>query len=415
MNSMGEVTIIGAGIVGMCTAVTLQQRGWKVKLIDERAPGTGASFGNAGLVSIDSCIPISMPGMIKKIPGWLSDREGPLSLRKRYLPTALPWLLQWLHSGSRRNSVMQQARALRALHGSADSIYRSLLGAHAASRLIKTTGQLHVWEQHRQADPLSGQIQADNGVVPRLLDAQEVRDLIPGISNSITHGQLYEKNGFASTPLRLVQALLQQFLDNGGQLICQKVNGISRDDASGDYRLILATQNARANRLVICAGAWANRLLNGLNIHVPLETERGYHVSFDPAALSLPLPIMDKTRAIAMTPMADSLRVAGFVEIAGLDVAPNMSREHLLIRHAKTLFPSLDIKMKKAFWLGFRPSTPDSLPILDRVPHLPGLYLGFGHGHTGMTGAPKSAEILADLISGTASDIDITPYRFNRF
>lgn len=415
MNSMGEVTIIGAGIVGMCTAVTLQQRGWKVTVIDERAPGTGASFGNAGLISIDSCIPISMPGMVRKIPGWLTDREGPLSLRKRYLPTALPWLLQWLRSGSRKKSVLQQARALRALHRNADAIYRSLLGTDAASRLIVTTGQLHVWERNQQADPISGQIQTDNGVVPRLLRAHEVRDLVPGISDRISHGQLYEKNGFASTPLRLVQALFQQFLDNGGQLVRQRVNGISRDDASGDYRIILATQNARASRLVICAGAWANRLLDGLNIHVPLETERGYHVSFDPAALALPLPIMDKTRAVAMTPMADHIRVAGFVEIAGLDVAPNMSREQLLVRHAKTLFPGLDINRKKEFWLGFRPSTPDSLPILDRVPHLPGLFLGFGHGHTGMTGAPKSAEILADLVSGTASNIDITPYRLNRF
>lgn len=412
---MDEITVIGAGIVGMCTAVTLQQRGWQVRLIDERAPGTGASFGNAGLVSMDSCIPIAMPGMFKKIPQWLADHEGPLSIRKGYLPSAFPWLLRWLRSGASRNAVLQQARALRALHGEADKLYRKLLGADVTARIIKMPGQLHVWEENQHADAFSRQIQTDNNISPRVLNAGEVRDLIPGISDRITHGQLYENNGFASSPLLLVQALLKQFVDNGGKVIRQRVNGICRDEAAGDYRIILAAENVRARRLVICAGAWANRLLDGLNIRVPLETERGYHVSFQPEALSLPMPIMDKTRAIAITPMVDNIRIAGFVEIAGLDAAPNMSREQLLIRHARTLFPSLDVTMKKDFWLGFRPSTPDSLPVLDRVPHLPGLYLGFGHGHTGMTGAPKSAEILADLIAGSPSNINIHPYRLNRF
>lgn len=412
---MEEITIIGAGIVGMCTAVTLQQRGWKVRLIDERAPGTGASFGNAGLVSMDSCIPISMPGMIRNIPNWLTDSEGPLSVRKGYLPSALPWLMRWLKSGSRRAAVQQQARALKALHGEAGQIYCKLLGADVFSQVIRMTGQLHVWEQNQNADAFTRQIQAENDVAPRQLSGHEVRDLIPGISNRITHGQLYERNGFASNPLLVVQALLQQFVDNGGELIRQKVNGISRDDSAADYRIILAAHNTRAKRIVVCAGAWANRLLDGLNIHVPLETERGYHVSFHPEALALPMPIMDKTRAVGITPMVDNVRVAGFVEIAGLDAAPNMTREPLLMRHAKTLFPDLDLATKKDFWLGFRPSTPDSLPILDRVPHLPGIYLGFGHGHTGMTGAPKSAEILADLIAGTPSDIDLHPYRLNRF
>lgn len=412
---MDEITVIGAGIVGMCTAVTLQQRGWQVRLIDERAPGTGASFGNAGLVTMDSCIPIAMPGMFKKIPQWLTDSEGPLSVRKGYLPTAFPWLLRWLRSGASKSAILQQARALRALHGEAHQIYRKLLGTAVAAQVINMPGQLHVWEANQNADAFSRRIQSENGVAPRLLSGGEVRDLIPAISDRITHGQLYENNGFASSPLLLVQALLKQFLENGGTVMRQKVNGIWRDHAADDYRIILAAENVRASKVVICAGAWAQRLLDGLDIRVPLETERGYHVSFCPEALSLPMPIMDKTRAVAITPMIDNIRVAGFVEIAGLDAAPNMSREQLLIRHAKTLFPTFDVSKKKDFWLGFRPSTPDSLPVLDRVAHLPGLYLGFGHGHTGMTGAPKSAEIIADLIAGSPSNIDTHPYRLNRF
>ncbi len=412
---MNQVTIIGAGIVGICTAVTLQQRGIPVRLIDEREPGTGTSYGNAGLLSVDSCMPIAMPGMIKKIPKWLSDREGPLSVRPAYLSTAAPWLLKWLKAGFSESGVRRLSSALRALHRDADQLYLQLLGPKEFAQAFHMTGQLHIWESEQDNDALGRQIRADNGVTPRTLNAQEIQDLLPHISRKVKRGELYEKNGHASNPYQLVQSLFQLFLKNGGQFIRQKVNGISRDGATGQYRIILAAQDLSASRLVVCAGAWAKRVLSGLHVAVPLETERGYHVCFQPDALQLSIPVLHKERAFGVTPMVDNLRVAGFVEIAGLDAPPDMAREKVLLQQAKMLFPDLDLEKKKDFWLGFRPSTPDSLPILGTVDKLPELYLGFGHGHTGITGAPKSAQILANLITNTPNDVDITPYGLDRF
>ncbi len=412
---MKDVTVIGAGIVGICTAVTLQQRGMRVRLIDEREPGTGTSFGNAGLLSVDSCMPIAMPGMIKKVPKWLTDSQGPLSVRPAYLPTASPWLLKWLQSGFSEAGVRRLSRALRALHKHADQLYMQLLGTDGFARAFHMTGQLHIWESEQDNDALGRRIRAENDVKPRLLDAGQIQDLLPQLSRQVRRAELYENNGYAGNPYLLVQTLFQQFLKNGGQFIRQKVNGISRDADQNGYRLILAAQDLAAGHLVLCAGAWAKRLLGGLQLSVPLETERGYHISFAADALQLPLPVLHKERAFGVTPMVDNIRVAGFVEIAGLDAPPDMAREQVLLRQAKMLFPSLDLEKKENFWLGFRPSMPDSLPILGGIEKLPGLYLAFGHGHTGITGAPKSAQIIANLITATPNDVDITPYGFNRF
>jgi len=413
---MEQTTIIGAGIVGLCTAVALQQRGVPVRLIDEREPGTGTSFGNAGLVSVDSCIPIALPGMLKQVPRWLADAKGPLSVRPSYLPAASPWLMRWIKSGASERGAAKQSHALHQLHKDALQLYRKLLGMEAFSELVHVTGQLHVWESPTKTpgDLLAERLREQNGVAPRVLTGADIFDLAPGIDRAVQRAEFYEKNGHVANPYLLVQRLFSIFMAGGGEFLRQKVNGISQA-ASGAYRIITATSDLIAGKLVICSGAWSKRVLKGLGLSTPLETERGYHVSFDPNALDIKIPVLHKERAFGVTPMIDNIRVAGFMEIAGLDAAPDMKRENVLISHAKRLFPALDLSMKKSFWLGMRPSTPDSLPILGGLGAMPNLYFGFGHGHTGITGAPKSAEILANMITGAPNNIDVTPYDINRF
>lgn len=413
---MEQTTIIGAGIVGLCTAVALQQRGVQVRLIDEREPGTGTSFGNAGLVSVDSCIPIALPGMMKQVPKWLIDAESPLSVRPAYLPAAAPWLMRWIKSGASERSAARQSRALYQLHKDAVQLYRALLGDESFHELIHVTGQLHVWESPDKTagDLLAERLREQNGVAPRQLSGPEIFDLSPGMDRSVRRAEFYEKNGHVANPYLLVQRLFSIFMENGGEYLRQKVNGISRAPG-GAYRIITATSDLSADKLAVCSGAWSKRLLENLGVNIPLETERGYHVAFDRSALDIKIPVLHKERAFGVTPMVDNIRVAGFVEIAGLDAAPNMKRENVLISHAKRLFPALDISLKQSFWLGMRPSTPDSLPILGGLTAMPNLYFGFGHGHTGITGAPKSAEILANMMTGAVSNIDLSPYDINRF
>lgn len=414
---MEAITIIGAGIVGMCTAVALQQRGLAVRVIDEREPGTGTSFGNAGLVSVDSCVPISLPGMIKNVPKWLLDPESPLSVRPSYLPSAASWLTKWIKSGASENKAFKLGQALRELHKEAPQKYRELLGDAHFDEAIRITGQLYVWEtaQKSATDLLAERIRTQNGVVARELRGAEIFDLAPDMDRSIQRAEFYEKNGHVANPYLLVQRLFTIFTDNGGQFLRQRVLGVSRQADGNNYRIITSASDIAVRRLVICSGAWSKKVLAGLGLSIPFDTERGYHVSFERSALDLKIPVLHKERAFGVTPMVDNIRVAGFVEIAGLDAAPTMQREEVLIGHAKRLFPKLDVSLKKNFWLGFRPSTPDSLPILGRLDAMPNLYFGFGHGHTGITGAPKSAEILANMITGAPNTIDVKPYDIKRF
>lgn len=414
---MEKISIIGAGIVGMCTAVTLQKRGLAVRVIDERDPGTGTSFGNAGLVSVDSCVPIAMPGMVRKVPRWLSDPLGPLSLKPTYLPHALPWLTRWLKSGASEKNVFRLGRALHQLHRHAVDQYRDLLGPRYFDECIKVTGQLYLWENPRKSrlDLLSDRVRHEHGIVARELTGEAIFDLVPGLSRAVKRAAFYEKNGHVANPYHLVQRLFKIFTDNGGEFLRQKVLSVTRQGGDSTYRIITSSDDLRAERLMVCSGAWSKKILEGLGIHIPFDTERGYHISFDRSALDLKLPVLHKERAFGVTPLTDVIRVAGLVEIAGLDALPNMKKEEVLLGNAKRLFPDMDIRQKKNFWLGFRPSTPDSLPILSQLETLPNLYFGFGHGHTGITGAPMSADILANMVLGTPSAIDVKPYDIRRF
>src|SRR3546814_710517 len=189
ISAMEQVTIIGAGVVGMCTAVALQQRGLGVRVIDERDPGTGTSFGNAGLVSVDSCVPVSLPGMLKNIPKWLVDSSGPLSVRPAYLPYASSWLLKWIRSGASERNAFRLSHALRQLHQNAIDGYRALLGPGYFDETIRIAGQLHVWETLRKTptDLLAERLRSENGVVPRELTGPEIFDLMPDMGRSEEH------------------------------------------------------------------------------------------------------------------------------------------------------------------------------------------------------------------------------------
>jgi len=182
----------------------------------------------------------------------------------------------------------------------------------------------------------------------------------------------------------------------------------------GGWMVMTNIANRTAPHVVVAGGAWSRQLLDPLGIRVPLETERGYHAMlFDPE-VTPSLPISNKTRGFGVTPMEDGLRIAGTVEIAGLDAPPNEERAKILVQHAKRMFPALQGEQVR-YWMGFRPSTPDSLPILGPAAGRPGLHFVFGHGHFGMTGGPPSGRLVARLIAGQAPGIDPAPYAAQRF
>jgi D-amino-acid dehydrogenase len=409
-----DALVIGAGVAGLSTALYLQRAGIATVVVDPLPPAGGASFGNAGLLSPDTAVPIALPGMLRKVPGWLTDPLGPLSVSPRYFPRALPWLMRWIEAG-RMQRVLAISDAMRALHAQSLDCWSELLGATLYRDLIRPTGQVQVWEG--DADTANAQVERQvrerHGIRADALSADDLRQMFPGIAREVTRGLLVPGNGFTVSPQRSVRMLGELFQQEGGELINERAMKLIPKEGGG-WMVMTNTANRTATHVVVATGAWSRQLLQPLGVKVALETERGYHAMlFDPEVMPT-LPISNKTRAFGVTPMEDGLRVAGTVEISGLDAPPNEARAKVLVQHAKRMFPALSGKHVR-YWMGFRPSTPDSLPILGTTAEHPGLHFAFGHGHFGMTGGPPSGRLVARMITGQPAGIDPLPYAANRF
>lgn len=407
------IIVLGAGVAGLSSALYLQRSGQQVLVIDPLPPAGGTSYGNAGLISSDTAVPIALPGMLKKVPKWLLNSEGPLVVRPSYFPTALPWLLRWI-SASRMPRVLQISDAMRALHKDSLVCWKELLGGANFADLIRPVGQVRIWEGEGSESQIEIAVAARHGIRVEPLDADKLRQIYPDISPNITRGLLVPGNAYTVNPQRLVRTLGTLLVDAGGEIIAERAMKILSQPGAASYCVITNVSNRIAPKVLVATGAWTRELLDPLGIAVPLETERGYHAMMPTPNLSLAIPMSVKNRGFGLTSMEEGLRAAGTVEIGGLHAPLDERRAMVLVTHAKRIFPKLQTG-EPSYWMGHRPSTPDSLPVVGEAPSRPGLFLCFGHGHFGMTGGPPSARLLSQLVNGTPPTIDPAPYACSRF
>ncbi len=414
-SDSSPVFIVGAGVVGLSIALYLLRSGRKVTILDPLPPPGGASFGNAGMISADTAVPIALPGMLRKVPGWLLDPLGPLAVRPSYFPKALPWLMKWIAAG-RMSRVLEISDAMRALHKDTFSHWKELLGPAHYADLIRPAGQAYLWETEEETPnaALERQIRERQGIPSEALGVDDIRQMFPGISLAVKRGVLIPGNGYTVNPQRLIQMLYKLFLEAGGTLLPENVMKIIPRGGGAGYDIMTNAGFHAASQIVVAAGARATRLLEPLGIRVPLETERGYHVMLPAHGLSLTTTLSNKSRSFGVTPMEHGLRVAGTVEIAGLDAPPDERRAQSLLANVRAMFPGVRTEGHR-FWMGFRPSTPDSLPLLGETTSHPGLFLAVGHGHFGMTGGPPSGKFMADVINGKTPGLNRAPYSPQRF
>jgi D-amino-acid dehydrogenase len=407
------IAIIGAGIIGLSTAVNLARAGRRCMVFDPQPPGTGASFGNSGLLTIDSSSPMAMPGMLTKIPKWLMDPLGPVAISPRYLVSAAPWLLRWIRA-SRMDVVQRATSGLHALNGQALDRFQELLGNELFQSLVSASGMLLVWESETEAksDAIARQLREQRGDRSIALHKAAIRELCPEISPAVKRGILFPRHAHLVNPLRLTRSLAEIFVRTGGELLQERVMKVLPID--GRFCVLTNTGNHMVQTVVVAAGAWSRAILGPLGIQVPLDTERGYHVSLASPSINLKLPIVNKTRGFAATPMDEGLRISGTVEIAGLHAPPNEKRALRLRENAEASFPGLKFRSQR-LWMGYRPSFPDSLPVIGPVPNRAGLYVAFGHGHYGMVSAAATGRLLCELITGKPPHIDPGPYWISRF
>lgn len=408
------VTVVGAGIVGISTALNLQRAGVNVTVVDRGPPGEGASLGNAGMISASGIIPVTTPGIWKKVPGMLLDPSGPLALRFPHAFGMIPWFMDYL-SNSSPARVTKIAAGLNDVLSGALEEHQQLARGTDAARWIEPAYYIHLYadEAAYRKDGFGWKLREKHGVKFKVLRGGEVQELEPSIAPHYRFALALEGHGFLRDPLRLVQAHAAELERLGGKILQRDVLDIEIGEA-GPRRLITAEGALDVDILVIAAGAWSGKLAAKLGSPVPLESERGYHVVLTDPGLMPKSPIMSTSGKFVATPMAMGLRLAGLVEFGGLEAAPDYKLARTLLKHARDLFPGV---RTEAFteWMGHRPALPDSLPVIGPSPRYKTVFFAFGHHHVGMSGGPKTGRLLAELIRGQKPNIDLEPFSITRF
>jgi len=397
-----RVAVVGAGIVGTCIAYTLQRRGAQVTLIDRDEPGAGCSYGNLGAISPGSVAPLAMPGILRTLPGMLTDPQSPLRLPPRYLPRALPWLLAFLRAAHPRR-VDAAARQLADLHAGAVGLHQALAAEVGAADLILQRGHLHVYPdaQALAKDAAIWRLREAFGYRCERLDRAALSDLEPHVGERYRVGMYLADHATVTNPYAYVQAIARACFARGGQ----SLRGLAAPPeraAHGGWRVAVNGNAHDFDHVVVAAGVWTRALLAPLGMRLNLESQRGYHVQFPGTAGLVSRTVVLADRKVFVAPMQDGLRVGGTVEIGGLRMAAQPGRGAMLERMARDTFSGLE-GTKASHWMGHRPCLPGSVPIIGAVPRQNGLWVATGHGHLGLTDSVQTAHRIAAALLGDAA------------
>ncbi|WP_149538586.1 NAD(P)/FAD-dependent oxidoreductase [Siccirubricoccus phaeus] len=410
-----KIAVIGNGIVGTCCGAWLQRDGHKVTFIDPLGPAEATSFGNAGSLSPSACLPVGMPGMWKKVPRWLLDPLGPLSVRWAYAPIAAPWLARFLRF-SNPAEVTRIAGALRNLLAPIFECYEPLLQRAGGMSHMRRSGCLYVYSGREAASQWAWgmNLRRKLGVLLRDVEQEELEALEPDLKGRFRFGLLAPENGSTPDPAALTRALFVQCERDGAEVVRQRVAAL--DAQGGMLRAVRLETGERLefDAVVLAGGAWSAKLAAQLGARIPLESQRGYHVTVESSNLQLRHTVMAVEHNLMVNPMAMGLRLAGTVEFAGLKAAPDWRRAEALLTRGREMFPHLDAS-RTTRWMGHRPCLPDSLPVIGRAPGVENAFLAFGHGHVGMCGAPATGREVANLVAGRAPLLDLAPFAPDRF
>ncbi|MBL8380885.1 MAG: FAD-dependent oxidoreductase [Burkholderiales bacterium] len=410
-----HIVVVGTGIVGVSAGAWLLRDGHRVTFVAPDAPGEACSFGNAGSLSPSACLPVGMPGMWKQVPGWLMDAAGPLTIRPAYAPRVAAWLLRFLKH-SRAHEVERIARALRGLLAPIFDAYAPLLEHAGAQALVRRSGCLYVYASKESAARWRWgmDLRRSMGVDMREIGREELEALEPDLKGRFRFGLLAPENGSTLDPAQLVKALHAQAITDGAADVRARAVGFERrGDAVAAVRLADGRTLA-CDGVVVAAGAWSRTLAAQLGARVPLETQRGYHVTVQSSNLKLAHTVFASEYNLMVNPMAMGLRLAGSVEFAGLAAPPDMRRADVLLAKGREMFPHLDAS-RTSQWMGHRPCLPDSLPVIGRAPRIANAWLAFGHGHIGMCGGATTGREIAHLVAGRQPQVDLSPFSAERF
>ena len=399
-------------MVGIAAALSLQDAGYSVMLIDRDAPGAGCSFGNAGVIANSFVLPLSSISNVLGAPRMLLDRTAPLSLPWRHAAHYAPWLWRFALNALPRNRRYSTDRLVE-LNSEALPAWKRLLPPEVFSMFFMERGMLDVVAAGRPDANLAANVAAlrAEGVPVDLLSARQVAELEPLLEGKVSSGAFHSNVAQVINPALLSQALLERFTARGG--LITRMSVVSLKPVAGQVEILGVGQSAHAKNALISAGWWSPELLAPFGLKAPLRAERGYHVTLPHVTSSFSRPISFHEESFLATPMVGGLRLAGTVELAPPDAAPDWRRAENLLAGARRYLADCDERDQRR-WVGARPSFADSLPAIGQVPGAPNIFYSFGHQHLGLTWAAASAERLRHLTRHGESPKN-RPYSLSRF
>ena len=408
------IAIIGAGIVGVSTAIWLQRAGVNVLLIDRAGPAEGTSYGNGGVLASCACVPVTVPGLMAKAPKMLLDPNQPLFLKWGYLPRLAPWLIRYLRNANAEDTK-RIAAAIAGVVTDSLSEHQAVAAGTGAEKWIVPSDYLYVYDTRAafEADAFGWSIRRANGVTWDELDGAAFRAYDPVFHDKFGFAVRLGDHGRIADPGRYVKDLAAHVERQGGRFLKAEVTDVVRD--GGRVTGIRAGgETVDCDGVVLATGVWSGPLAKKLGLRVPLESERGYHLELWEPSVMPRAPVMIASGKFVATPMDGRLRLAGIVEFGGLDAPPSRAPFDLLRRNIEAAIPGISWKDTQE-WMGHRPAPADSIPVIGEVPGVSGAYTGFGHHHIGLTAGPRTGRLLAQLISGQQPNVDLGVYSPARF
>jgi D-amino-acid dehydrogenase len=404
-----HILVAGAGIVGISCAIWLQRAGHRVTVIDRAGPASGTSYGNAGVLAAGAVVPVTVPGLMAKAPGLLMNPDAPLFMRWSYLPRLLPFLRRYLGHATDAH-VDHYGRAMSTLLADSVAQHRALAKGTPAERFIFDDDYCFGYATRAafEADSYGWGKRDAAGVRYEVVSGAQHGDFDPIFGDAFETVVRCKDHGRISDPGAYVQALAEHFIDQGGTLRIAAIHDI--EISAGQITALMTDDGPmRADSVVFALGPWSKAIAHKLGVKVPFESERGYHIELvNPSAMPR-APMMVAAGKFVITPMQGRIRAAGVVEFGGLENGPGAAPVALLKRQVAALLPGVTCDRIDE-WMGHRPSPADSLPVIGANDPEGSSYSAFGHQHVGLTGGPKTGRWIADLISGTRPNIDLTPF-----
>ena len=409
-----DVAIIGAGIIGVSTAFKLQEAGRTAVLIDRTGIAEETSRGNAGAFAFSDVIPMATSGVLGKLPRWLSDPLGPLTIRPEYLPQITPWLLRFWRAGW-PDRVAASLKAQSAMMRVARTEAETLIAAASLEPMIRRDGVLELYESEDELKRTARDDAAKSveGIAFRHVRGAELAELQPGLSPRITAATFIPKWQTVSDPYDYAVAVAKAAMARGASFKRGEVAELRPDD-SGVTIVLSDGTSLRARQVVVAGGAWSKRLTAPLGDDIPLETERGYNTTLPGYSFDLKRQLVFGGHGFVVTPLETGIRIGGAVELGGLKLSPNFKRADAMLKKAAMFMPGLVTSGGKQ-WMGFRPSLPDSLPAIGFSRASRHIVYAFGHGHLGLTQSAGTGKLVAELLTGAPASLDLTPFSPQRF